>query len=166
VARRNLRWLLGQGIRRFVDLTEEREITFWREVLLPYDRLLAEEARALGVGVVHRRFGIQDMGIPDEGRMAEILAYVDKSIREGQPVYVHCLGGKGRTGTVVACHLLDHAEEFLTGRDPEEALRRLTALRESQGVPEPEDSPQTTVQLEFVRAWAAKPRRAVRQVPP
>jgi hypothetical protein len=43
----------------------------------------------------------------------------------GEAAAVHCGGGLGRTGTVLACYLLEIDE----GLGPEEAVRRVRALR-------------------------------------
>jgi protein-tyrosine phosphatase len=35
--------------------------------------------------------------------MTTILDAIDESMTAGKPVYVHCWGGMGRTGTVIGC---------------------------------------------------------------
>ncbi|MBP8973890.1 MAG: dual specificity protein phosphatase family protein [Anaerolineae bacterium] len=132
-ARAWLRALLAAGIIVFVDLTEEGERP-------PYLETLREEAAHGGWGAVHYRLAIPDFSVPDEAHMAAILDTIDGAIAAGQPVYVHCLGGVGRTGTVVGCYLVRH------GANGEEALRRVTALLG-------EGSPETEAQRRFVRRW-------------
>jgi protein-tyrosine phosphatase len=44
-----------------------------------------------------------------------ILNQIDICIKYGKPSYVHCLGGKGRTGTIVGCYLAVHG--FAAGND-------------------------------------------------
>lgn len=133
-ARTWLRALLAAGIIIFVDLTEEGERP-------PYLEMLRDEAARGGWGATHYRLAIPDFGVPDEAHMVAILDTIDGAVAAGQPVYVHCLGGVGRTGTVVGCHLARH------GADGEEALRRVAALLG-------EGSPETEAQRLFVRRWA------------
>jgi hypothetical protein len=159
-ARENLRHLLSLGIREFVDLTEEGEPTLSTggKPLLPYDGVLARVAEEMGVAIRYRRFPIRDLGVPEPELMEEILDHIDEKLAcPDRPVYVHCLGGRGRTGTVVACHLIRHAEELLGGRDrdvAERALAEVVRMRTEQGVPDPADAPQTAVQFRLVRQWA------------
>jgi protein-tyrosine phosphatase len=81
--------------------------------------------------------------------MRENLALINSSRGAGQPVYVHCFGGTGRTGTVVGCWLVEQ------GRGGEDPIRALQALR---GTCRKRDrrSPDTDEQEEFVRGWAPR----------
>jgi hypothetical protein len=151
--RRRIRWLLARGIRRFVDLTEEGEQSGRGSPLLSYARLLAAEAKLAGVPSDHCRLPIGDMEAPRLEQMWEILEYLDAADARREPAYIHCLGGRGRTGTVVACYLLHRSVRGGKPLTAEGALAELTMLRESQGVSEPRDSPQTSLQFDFVKNW-------------
>lgn len=116
-----------------VDLTEEGE-------LAPY---AARLERAEWV-----RMPIRDFSVPSDEELRRILDTIDLALERGEVVYVHCFGGRGRTGTVVACHLVRH------GLAPDDALARVQELR--AGVPDAASpSPETVAQIELVRHWQA-----------
>jgi hypothetical protein len=144
--RARLRAFLDAGVGSFIDLTEAGEY-----VLTPYEPALRELAAERGIAVEYRRLAIPDMGVPQPARMAEILDAIDAACAAGQSVYVHCWGGVGRTGTVVACHLVRH------GRAAEDAFALVGALFATMSPAKrgrhPWGSPQTDEQREFVRAW-------------
>jgi protein-tyrosine phosphatase len=124
--------LCAEGIASFVDLTEDGELP-------PYADLLPRGAR-------HVRFPIRDFSCATDEEMRRTLDEIDAALERGA-VYVHCHGGCGRTGTVVACWLVRH------GADPEEALQRYrTASAPLCGRP----CPETPEQLAMVRGWQAK----------
>ena len=151
-ARAKIGALLDAGVRRFVDLTSPHDR------LDPYLPLLEAEAAARGVRVAHRRLDVPDMGIPSPHRMTEILDELDAAVGAKEPVYVHCWGGVGRTGTVVGCWLVRH------GHSPNEALAEVARLFATMSPGKrrrhPEGSPQTPAQRAFVRGWAAVERAA------
>jgi len=140
-ARRRMDAFLESGIRTFIDLTQPHE-------LVPYEPILKEEARIYEYATSYHRFAIRDHGIPSVQGMTLILDTIDAAIENGSPVYVHCWGGVGRTGTVVGCYLVRH------GLSPKKALERVDALYKTR----PRDyflvrSPETDEQAEFVRKW-------------
>jgi protein-tyrosine phosphatase len=138
-ARRRLRALLDCGVRTFIDLTEEGELE-------PYDDWLAKEAKAAGVSVAYHRHPIRDMDVPTSDGMRTILDLVDAAIEADAPVYIHCWGGIGRTGTVVCCWLVER------GLSGQQALVQIALLRE--GIRKRLiTSPEMPGQQEFVRTW-------------
>jgi protein-tyrosine phosphatase len=135
--RQRLGKLLDAGATTFVDLTESDE-------LAAYVLLLNTEAGLRGRHVAHVRMPIRDMDVPTDEHMVAILDTLDDALTDGETTYVHCLGGIGRTGTVVGCYLVRH------GLDPEDALATITRLRGGL-----QDSPQTPAQFAMVRRWRA-----------
>jgi len=133
--------LVDAGIRRVIDLTEEGE-----HGLRPYAPLLKDTAARRGVEVRHVRRSIPDLGTPAAEEMARILDEIDDAIAAEEPVYLHCFGGIGRTGTVVGCHLVRH------GRAGKEAIRQIARWRE--GTPDAyKASPEMPEQLLMVFNW-------------
>ena len=118
------------GVDKFVDLTAEGEAP-------DYDALLGEASRV--------RLPMRDLATPSVDRIAVILDEIDAQLEAGRVLYVHCLAGLGRTGTVVGCWLVRH------GVPGELALRRLAELRAEAG--DGFRSPETRGQRARVRRW-------------
>ena len=89
--------LLDAGVRQFIDLTEEGEGR------APYAPTLRDRAESRGLRAAHRRFAIPDFGVPSAVLMRSALDAIYAAIDVGDPVYLHCWAGVGRTGTVVGC---------------------------------------------------------------
>ena len=134
-ARSQINWLMQQGADYFIDLTEAGEAN-----LLPYEKILYQQAASQGVAVSYQRMPIQDFSTPTEATLRGILDNVDRALITGRCIYLHCLGGVGRTGTVVGCYLVHH------GMSGEDALRQVSAWR---GV----NSPETFLQQQMVLNW-------------
>ncbi len=79
---------------------------------------------------------LKDFSVPAERLMVRILNQVDVCIKYDKPVYVHCRGGKGRTGTVVGCCLVRHG--FAAGNDVIEKIKELRKNTEDFSDPSPE----------------------------
>ena len=90
--------ILAVGVTCFVDLTEEDA----------YSARLHERAAALGRPVSHVHMPIADFTVPPVSHMRAILAAIREALDADERVYVHCLAGIGRTGTVVGCLLIEH----------------------------------------------------------
>jgi protein tyrosine phosphatase len=95
----NLSTLIEAGIDVIINLTEENEFP-------DYQNELSFFAKGVGKKIKVYRKAIPDYSVPDKQLMREILQIIDLSINSGKKVFVHCYGGVGRTGTVVACYLL------------------------------------------------------------
>lgn len=115
---RKLGVLRDAGVTSFVDLTEAGEPTWGGDPMRPYDG-------DLYAGALYRRFPIPDTGVIDDDGYDAILAHIRSELDAGRVVVAHCWGGKGRTGTVVGCWLI---EQDSLGYP--EVLTRMQELRE------------------------------------
>jgi hypothetical protein len=139
--------LLDCGIRRVVNLMEASEIDHNGRLFSDYTKKLRELAMERGVDASMKRFSIRDVSIPFRSIMKEILDHIDRNITEGLPTYVHCWGGKGRTGTVVGCYLARHG--IAVGKDALETIKHLRLHDASSYEP----SPETREQCDMVVSW-------------
>jgi hypothetical protein len=143
LAGRKLRRLLDGGFTCFIDLTEDGE-----HGLPPY-RALFDMMSAPNAHIQYQRCPILALGVPSLQHMAAILRAIDTALAHNHRVYVHCWGGIGRTGLVVACYLVQ------SGLSAATSLERLSALR--QGTPDSHlPAPATNQQRAFVFEWNAK----------
>ncbi len=136
-----LQSLIALGVRQFIDLTQSHERQFDH-----YAPALKRISERTGKSYLYQRFAIPDHGIPTPELMRQILTLIDSSLEAHRPVYVHCWGGIGRTGTVVGCWLVNQG---LTGS---QALGRIMELRKSFASPF-DISPETEDQRKFVKQW-------------
>lgn len=121
--------LVEAGVTLFVDLTEQGELD-------PYTVRLA--------GARHLRRPIADMWVTSQAQLIETLDAIDSEIAAGGVVYVHCWGGCGRTGTVVAAWWVRH------GADPAAALERYQELCRAYSS---RRCPETPEQVALVHSW-------------
>lgn len=92
-----------------------------------------------GIEVLHSP--IQDYGLPGHEQMKTILTWLHKRVKSKQNVLVHCVGGLGRSGTVMAVY----AKAYL-GKSGEEAIQYVRSIRG-------QDAVETEQQQEFVINW-------------
>jgi hypothetical protein len=137
-----VRALVGAGIRTFVNLMEEGETDHAHKPFVPYEDL----AVRLCPEVTCVRHPIRNLSVPSAADMIAILDAIDGSLNAGKPVYVHCWGGVGRTGTVVGCWLLRHRLA-----EPSDVLDVLMRLRRHDQERSNRMSPETGEQQTFVR---------------
>lgn len=146
---RKITRLLHLGIRTFIDLTEADETHLGRR-LNAYADAVQAVGREQGFEVECQRFPVKDLNPPSSEHMREIVQAIDTALERG-PVYVHCLGGVGRTGTAAACWLLNEGK--VTGENVFEQLTQLRKMDRERGHIR---APESERQREFVLRWAAE----------
>lgn len=152
IAAQKLQALVASGIRHIINLMEAGETNEYGQPFVPYEKDFIDFAKGKGIEVLVSRMPIKDVSIPTPKTMKAILDEIDRSISGNRPVYIHCWGGRGRTGTVVGCYLVRHG---LTGR---EALKRIRELRRDEPTADL-PSPQTREQEDMVLNWNKFDRR-------
>lgn len=131
--------LLDNGIRTFVDLTEEGERPNYRDVLHKQRRKRSLECRYI-------RFPIKDREVPTKVQMTEIIDLVTSEMLADRPVYIHCFRGLGRTGLTVGCLIQEF--ELYSGNP----LKYIKGLRKGLAG-DFRVSPETDNQKRFLLDW-------------
>jgi Protein-tyrosine phosphatase len=143
-----VRALWRAGIRTFISLLEVSERSPSGAQLVDYlepVRTLSDESGEPGRCL---QFQIEDVSIPTAELMRTILDAIDVSLAANRPVYVHCMGGIGRTGTMMGCWLLRHRlANKATVLDVIARLRQADVARRDAA------SPETEKQRQMVLDW-------------
>lgn len=103
-----VQWIARRGVDTIVSLTETPIPEAWVE----------------GTGVTTKHIPMADHTLPTPERLEVAADCVGKEVASKHVVLVHCLAGKGRTGSVLAAYLMKSE-----GMTSEEALRYLRKNR-------------------------------------
>lgn len=93
-------------------------------------------------GLTYLQLPIEEFSAPLQDQVDAFVRFCDENIRQRRAVAVHCLAGKGRTGTMIACYLV-HG-----GMGAQEAIDHIRLLRPG--------SIETDSQEDAVREFAAR----------
>ena len=136
VAKQKIEQMYHFGIRHFIDLTEEGE-------LRPYNHLLPSDT-------TYTRFPIVDCGAPKSVESVQrLLLRIEELKKIEGYVYVHCWGGVGRTGTIVACYLSQNWEEPDLNHALEVLRRNFSEMPKSVY----RETPETKEQMDFIEQF-------------
>ena len=130
--------LRAAGIECVISLASQEEM-FWEHE--QFDLVLNN-----GPFACRHFFPIHDGGVPSIELATVILNTIEDSIKRGQPVYLHCVGGRGRTGVIACCFAARHGVP--TGQA---VINWLAKRRYQFGLFRP--SPENEEQMEYVRRW-------------
>jgi len=89
-----------------------------------------------------RYFPILDQSVCSIPEICEMVGWLDEKLAGGASIMVHCVGGLGRSGLVVACYLASK------GLDADSAIEEVRRARSPRAI-------ESTVQEGFVREFAA-----------
>ena len=143
----NLKGLIQAGIRHVISLMEPQEYNRPDDPFPPYVDHMESIAENMKISVTFNQISIKDFSVPTERQTVRILNQIDMCIKYDKPVYVHCRGGKGRTGTVVGCYLVRHG--FAAGNNVIEKIKGLRKDTEDFS----DLSPETGEQINMVINW-------------
>lgn len=132
-AGKKLAAMVDCGITVCINLMEENELNWFRQLFVPYEGQLIRIGAERGVAVTCVRMPIADYGIASRFMMVDILDRVDAAVDGNGGVYLHCPGGKGRTGMVVGCYLARHG--IAAGGKALERIRILLKGTPSPAIP-------------------------------
>jgi len=135
--------ILTSGITTFVCLQTETELKRFH----PYKNLVEEQKKLLGntTNIEFVNFQIPDTSVASDKAVKPFIESLIKRLVNNEILYIHCWGGHGRTGTIIA---------LLLGRlypiTPDQALYLTNAFHDMR-VTQNASSPQTPDQFEQVR---------------
>jgi atypical dual specificity phosphatase len=124
-----LAWLRAQGVDILVTLTEDCLPRSWID----------------SAGLMSVHVPVPDMDIPSVEQIENVISVIDKAKASGMGVAIHCLAGKGRTGTILAAYFVHQ------GLSAKEAIRKVRDLRPG--------SIEVTEQEDAIRAFERARRR-------
>lgn len=139
--RTQVRALLDAGVRTVIDLRTSAEPP---GIGVLFEKLAADADEVAGFGLPILNGDVPTIALVQLG-----LDLIDASLARGRAVYLHCAGGRGRTGTFVACWWIRHGMH--DGESALAALMRHRAALVDGHMP----SPETAAQYRRVRAWPA-----------
>ncbi len=141
--------LADAGIDTIIDLTRDDDrLSAYAE---PWEAL----GKVRGRPLKRLHHPIRDLGVTTPEGYDAILADIDAELAAGRPIYVHCWGGVGRTGTVVG---LVHVAR---GADADTALDAIRMAR--QGTRKAHrPAPEMACQVEAIRHAATRGPRGRR----
>lgn len=149
-ARQKTGRLIDCGILKIINLMEADETDHSEKLFNAYEPIAMQVASEKKLPIECHRFPIADLGVPTISQMISILDKITVSIADKGPVYVHCRGGIGRTGTVVGCYLLQN--RIASPADVFDVIADLRRHDRKKHLV----SPETDAQRHFVSNWLGK----------
>lgn len=136
VTKQKIEHMYHFGIRHFIDLTDEGELS-------PYNHLLPNDT-------TYTRFPIADCGAPKSIESVQrLMLLIEEFKKKEGDIYVHCCGGVGRTGTIVACYLSQNWQDLDLNQTLEVLRRNFSEMPKSAY----RETSETKVQIDFIEQF-------------
>lgn len=126
------------GINTFLDLTEDGEMP-------PYIEFLLDSIRRI-------TFPFPNGGVPESPQsLMRLFEEIDQLFHQFPEtmLYIHCVGGVGRTGVIVACYYI-----YFKGMSPDAALTEMHRRFATHGRSAWMSAPETEAQVNFIMEFA------------
>lgn len=151
------------------DTTEKLNsfgVTVWVNLCLQEETLkrgdYQERVRELNPNAVTINIPTPDLSVMPDQTLHELVEYIHQRIYVNSDlVYLHCLGGHGRSGTVAACFMM----KMYMSSDAESAIHNLKILHSVRRNNFWMDTPQTKIQYDQVYRYANNFRHLVGVIP-
>jgi protein tyrosine phosphatase len=139
--------LVSLGVTRVISFMEGFECNNFGDVFVDYTPVIAKIAAGQNRTIGCFRHPVVDGSMPSVEAMKAILDRIDEAIAAGGTAYIHCWGGRGRTGTAVCCWLVRHRLA-----SPGHAVAHLQTLIKHNAAAFYQ-TPQNAEQRKFVGEW-------------
>ncbi|MFC1849807.1 isochorismatase family protein [candidate division CSSED10-310 bacterium] len=92
-------------------------------------------------GLAYKNFPVLDQSVPTIRNMKKLIRWIREKLQKGEKVLVHCVGGLGRSGTIVACLLLEYGYSW------QDAVKIVRNSRSKRAI-------ETVAQMNFVESYS------------
>jgi len=110
---------MGRPNSPVTDLERLKEIGI--DVIITLTEYPLNEALVEEFGFESEHIPVEDFAAPSAGQIKRFVGIVERARKSGKKCVVHCLAGRGRTGTMLACYLVSRGR---SARDAIEEVRR------------------------------------------
>jgi atypical dual specificity phosphatase len=126
---KEIRWLAKQqGIRSIVTIKDKPLPSEWfgSSIISSTNSTIEYFPK-----IDYFHISIEDYGVPSVEELDYVVNYITRQIDKGKPVMVHCSGGRGRTGTILAAYLIKNEKGDMNA---EQAIKKINKIRGGESI--------------------------------